>query len=187
MNENLKIITVSGKAQHGKDTFAQALCEELTSQGNKVLITHYADLLKYICRTFFNWDGNKDEKGRQILQYVGTDVVRKERPNYWVEFILSILELFGHNWDYVIIPDTRFPNEVEMLKTAYSNVAHIRVNRLNFENSLTEEQRKHPSETALDNIEPDFIFDNYGTIEDLKERIKATDWRLLYDSTVCGK
>ena len=54
-NPNVKIFAVSGKAQHGKDTFANVLYEELANKGHRVLLTHYADLLKYICKTFFNW------------------------------------------------------------------------------------------------------------------------------------
>ena len=176
MNEDLKIIAISGKAQHGKDTFATALSEELKNRGHKVHITHYADLVKYVCKTFFNWDGNKDEKGRTILQYVGTDIVRKERPDYWVDFILDILHMFGHNWDYVIIPDTRFPNEIDRLKEHCSNVKHIRVVRTDFESTLTEEQKNHPSETALDNVKADGIFWNKGTIEDIRELLKGWEF-----------
>ena len=76
MNKDLKIYAISGKAQHGKDTFAELLYQELTDKGYKVLVTHYGDLVKYICKTIFNWDGQKDEKGRHLLQYVGTDIFR---------------------------------------------------------------------------------------------------------------
>lgn len=170
-NPNIKIFAVSGKAQHGKDTFANILHEELTNKGYRVLLAHYADLLKYICKTFFSWNGEKDEKGRQILQYVGTDVVRKERPDYWVEFILNMLDLFGDNWDYVIIPDTRFPNEIDKLKEHYQKVEHIRIVRLDFESTLTQEQQNHPSEIALDNTLPDITIYNRSCLEELKELV----------------
>ena len=45
----MKVITISGKAQNGKDTTAGLLKAALEADGYKVLITHYADLLKYIC------------------------------------------------------------------------------------------------------------------------------------------
>ena len=172
-NLDIKLIAISGKAQHGKDTFAEALREELVSRGHRVLVTHYADLLKYICKTFFNWDGNKDEKGRQILQYVGTDVVRKQCPDYWVTFVISIIQMFSENWDYVLIPDTRFPNEIDMLKQYFDNVEHIRVMRPGFESTLTAEQKNHPSEIALDNTHPDRWFCNSGTIESMREELKG--------------
>lgn len=180
-NPNIKIFTVSGKAQHGKDTFANILYKELTNKGHRVLLTHYADLLKFICKSLFNWNGEKDKKGRQILQYVGTDIVRKERPNYWVEFVIDMIDLFGENWDYVIIPDTRFPNEIDMLKEKYDKVEHIRVVRPNFTSTLTEEQLKHPSEIALDNVIPDITIFNQGTMEELKELVN----NYIKDGVIC--
>lgn len=110
----MKIICISGKAQNGKDTTAKFLEETLTSQGHRVLIAHYGDLLKYICRAFFGWDGKKDEKGRSLLQYVGTDKIRAVSPDYWADFVVSILDIFPDEWDYVLLPDTRFPNEYEI-------------------------------------------------------------------------
>lgn len=180
-NPDIKIFAVSGKAQHGKDTYANILYEELTKNGHRVLLTHYADLLKYICKAFFNWDGQKDEKGRHILQYVGTDVVRKVRPNYWVEFVIDIIDLFGENWDYVIIPDTRFPNEIDMLKQKYQKVEHIRVKRPNFTSTLTPEQLNHPSETALDEVTPDITILNSGTLEELRTLVQHH----IRDGVIC--
>ena len=124
-----------------------------------------------MCRTFFDWDGNKDEKGRHILQYVGTDIIRKQAPDFWVNFISSVLTYFNENWDYVLIPDTRFPNEIDKLISNSFDVTHIRVVRPNFKNSLTEEQQNHPSETALDNVKPDFYIYNEGSIDELREKI----------------
>ena len=181
MNKDLKIYAISGKAQHGKDTFAELLYQELTDKGYKVLVTHYGDLVKYICKTIFNWDGQKDEKGRHLLQYVGTDIIRKEKPNYWVDFVVDIIKFFGENWDYVLIPDTRFPNEVDVLKENFNNVKHIRVTRPNFESTLTDEQKRHPSETALDDSWPDVKVPNVGTIDDLKVFIKEfVEYELKY-------
>ena len=168
MNKDLKIYAISGKAQHGKDTFAELLYQELTGKGYKVLVTHYGDLVKYICKTIFQWDGQKDEYGRHLLQYVGTDIVRSENPDYWVNFVADIIKFFGDNWDYVLIPDTRFPNEIDVLKENFNNVKHIRVARPNFESTLTDEQKKHPSETALDDSWPDVKVINAGTLDDLK-------------------
>lgn len=161
----MKIITISGKAKHGKDTVGKLLKEQLEEQGNKVLITHFADLLKYMCKMFFDWDGEKNEEGRTKLQYVGTDVIREQCPDYWVDFLMSVFNLFPNEWDYVIIPDSRFPNENDKLKGEF-DVVTIRVERPNFNNELTEEQQNHESETSLDN----YIFD-YKIINEGNENI----------------
>ena len=170
----MKILCISGKARHGKDFTAENLAEDLRILGKKVLITHNADLLKFMCKNLFGWNGEKDEKGRHILQYVGTDVVRKKTPDFWVDFLISVFNLFPDEWDYVIIPDCRFPNEIEKLKESGFDVTHIRVERVNFtvgilghinipfDNGLTEEAKSHISETALDNYPADICITNNG-------------------------
>lgn len=179
-NRNIKrVIVISGHAQNGKDTTACMLAEKLRGRGERVLIAHYADLVKYVCRTFFDWDGQKDEYGRQLLQYVGTDVVRTRYPDFWVDFIVRMLDLFFYdNWDVVIIPDTRFPNEIDRLREQGFNVDHLRIVRENFVSPLTEAQQRHPSETALDHVVPDHVIRNSGTLSELEaavnEYIKET-------------
>ena len=161
-----KIICISGKAQHGKDTTATILSAALEARGNKVLIFHYADLLKYLCRQYFDWNGEKDEAGRTLLQHVGTDVVRAKQPNYWVDFAKDFLKLFENEWDYVLIPDCRFPNEVEVMKSKFDAI-HLRVVRPNFDGPLSDEQKNHPSETALDNYPYDELITNNTSVSDL--------------------
>ena len=89
----MKIITISAKAGGGKDTTALQIQNQLEDMGYSVLITHYADLLKYICKEFWDWDGQKNDEGRTLLQRVGTDTVRKQNPDYWVDFLKGILKL----------------------------------------------------------------------------------------------
>lgn len=170
----MRIIAISGKAQHGKDTTAGILKRQLEVDGYRVLIVHYADLLKHICRSFFGWDGRKDDAGRHILQYVGTDIIRAKRPDFWADFIIDVLGLFPNEWDCVLIPDCRFPNEISRLKKAGFDSIHIRVVRRHFTSPLTAEQQSHPSETALDNCKPDYYLRNDGTLADLEKSI--SDW-----------
>lgn len=167
----MKILCISGKARHGKDTVAEIMKQQLTANGYRVLITHYADLLKYICGNFFGWNGRKDECGRQLLQYVGTDKIRKVNPDYWVDFLGNLLEMFHEEWDYVIIPDCRFGNEIYNLRHRGFNAQHIRVFRPDFDNGLTEEQKQHPSETALDDTVADFYIANEGSMWDLRRKV----------------
>lgn len=179
----MKIVCISGKAQNGKDTTAQFIPDELTAQGKKVLVTHFGDLVKYVCTKFFGWDGKKDEKGRTLLQYVGTDKIRAQSPDYWVDFIVGILSMFPDEWDYVLIPDTRFPNEYEILKNYGMDVSLLRVERPNFVSPLTQDQQRHPSETALDNYHYDIRVVNNGTLEDLQTMVIGLIRRGLFDWT----
>lgn len=168
----MKVLCISAKAQHGKDTAAGLIKDYLEAKGNRVLITHYADLVKFVCTKFFDWDGQKDEKGRTLLQYVGTDVISSQQPAYWVDFIIDILKFFNSEWDYVLIPDCRYPVEVERMKEEFETYL-LRVERPNFESCLTDKQKKHISETSMDNYTFDAVLYNDSTLEAFKEK---TNW-----------
>ena len=68
VRSKVKVITISGYAQAGKDLSAQLIKEKMALRGKKVLILHYGDYLKFIAKEYFGWDGKKDEKGRTLLQ-----------------------------------------------------------------------------------------------------------------------
>lgn len=166
-----KVILLSGKATTGKDATAKILKRLMEQDNKKVLIAHYADLLKYICKTFFGWNGEKDEEGRRLLQRIGTDVIRDKEPNFWVSFIAQVLLMFKNEWDITIIPDTRFPNEIEFMRLIFDTFT-VRVNRLNYQSPLTEEQQNHPSETALDGYQFDYYIDSESGLDKLEKEVK---------------
>lgn len=168
----MKVICISAKARHGKDASAEILKQIYEARGKRVLITHYADLLKYICKTFFGWNGEKDDYGRTLLQKVGTNVVGAKKPDFWVNFIVDILHLFDNEWDVILIPDCRFPVELERMRENFDTTL-LRIERPNFDNGLSEAQKQHASETSLDNYGYDFKIYNEGTLEDLKDHLEA--------------
>lgn len=149
------IVTISGKAESGKDTSALMLKEKLERDDKKCLIVHYADLLKFYAKQYFGWSGNKDNEGRTLLQKLGTDIVRARQPDFWVNAVANFIEVFESDYDYFFIPDTRFKGEIYHLLDRNFRVITLKVNRPNHQNNLTPEQRLHPSETSLD----DFVFD----------------------------
>jgi hypothetical protein len=175
----MKICCISAKARHGKDTAAEIIKEQLENRGHRVLITHFADLLKFICKQFFGWDGNKDEKGRTLLQYIGTDVVSAKNPAYWAEFIVDILKLFENEWDYVLIPDCRYPIEASTLKNVFDTIV-LRVERPDFDNGLTEAQKKHPSEVDMDQYNFDVILYNDGSLDEFKVKLEQFTKNYLF-------
>jgi hypothetical protein len=167
----MKIVTLSAKAQHGKDLTASILKEKLEHQNKKVLIVHYADYLKFICREYFGWDGQKNEKGRTILQQIGTEKIRTRDPDFHVGILTRMMKVFAKDYDYFLIPDTRFPNEIEYLKNNKFNIITLNVLRLNFENNLTPEQRQHKSEIALDGYNFDYYLKSESGIEALEKEV----------------
>jgi hypothetical protein len=72
------MILISGKAENGKTTAAELLKTKLEARGNKVVITRYAYYLKDLATRYCSWDGNKDIKGRELLQTLGTDIIRQK-------------------------------------------------------------------------------------------------------------
>lgn len=169
------IFIISGKSGHGKDTFANIIKEKLNNVGCNVMIIHYGDLVKYYLKQYYNWDGEKDEAGRKLLQTLGTDIVRNYDPNYWTEVVARFIAAVKNDWDCILIPDARFVNEVELTKYYCPEAKTIRIERYNEDNSLylnpalTEKQHKHPSETNLDDYEDfDYYVQNIG-LEELKE------------------
>lgn len=170
----MKIICISGKAHSGKDTAAVMIKRTLENNGCSVLVTHFADLLKYVCRAYFDWDGKKDDVGRSLLQYVGTNRVRAVDPDFWVSFVAKLLKIFHDEWDYVIIPDCRFPNEYEYLRdSGFGGDVHlVRIERPEDDGGLTAVQVRHPSETAMDSY-PCAVIQNTGTPEELERKIRV--------------
>ena len=172
----MQVIVISGKAQHGKDTTAGFLKDALEADGYSVLIAHYGDLVKYVCKMYLGWNGEKDEKGRQLLQELGTDIIRMKlnKPNFHVGRICEDIEICQDYVDYVLIDDTRFPNEIFYPKAMFDNkvvTVHI-VRTGDFHSALNDKQMHHPSETALDD------FDGYDYI------IEAKDLDELYSAVL---
>lgn len=149
----MKRVLFSGKAESGKSTAAETTKDALKARGYKVIKLSYGDYVKYTAKMLFGWDGNKDEAGRTLLQWWGTDKVRAKNPHYWVDTVIRLVDIISDMYDYVIIDDVRYPNEITRW-TGYDTFT-VRVERPGHENSLTPEQRAHASETSLDNYDFD--------------------------------
>lgn len=170
-------IILSGKSGSGKDMTAQFMKEELAKHGQKALVIHYADAVKWFCRDFLDWDGKKDEVGRTLLQMVGTDIVRAKHPNFWVGIVVGLIQAFEpyKDFDVAIIPDARFPNEVNISLENLKNCVSVRIERKNADGTdwinptLTEDQRNHPSETSLDCFAFDYVIHNDEGLDTLRE------------------
>lgn len=160
----MKVILLSGKAEAGKTTAAEALKKTILDSRPtlKVIIMSYGSYLKETAKQLWGWDGEKDKAGRELLQWWGTDVVRKKNPSFWVDTVVRLADVASDCIDYLIVDDNRFPNEIEAWKD-YNHVS-IRIERPGHISKLTPEQLKHPSETALDSYDFDYKF--YASTKD---------------------
>jgi len=134
---------------------------------------------------------------REMLQIIGTEAMRNNlHPDVWVNALMcgyiksndklirtteDLLEEWEEgeypNW---IITDMRFPNEMQAIKA--NGGITIRVVRpclkcggTNYHKLSCYEQneKQHPSETALDDAKFDYEIINDGTLEDLIEKVEG--------------
>lgn len=170
------IICISGVAGSGKDTLAEVLQYTLKYRYNKkILIVHNADLVKYAAKIFFKWDGSKNEEGRTLLQTLGTDLIRnKEQEDYWVNFLITMVKASSDMlYDYIIIPDCRFLNEINRWIDEGFTVYSIKRVRDNLKSKLTDSQKNHSSETSINDIQCTYCCDSQ-TYQEL------SDWSNIF-------
>jgi len=165
-----RIILVSGKAEHGKSTFASALQKNLPNS----VVVNFADRLKRMCGDFLGWDGQKDEKGRKLLQEIGTEMIEEKGvPHYWVSSMLGDISLLSDKVDYVIIGDWRFKKEIYYMieKIGHAAIIPIKVFRPGHISALTQEQLNHKSEVDLDDLFC-ITLENSSSMEELLDNAK---------------
>jgi len=170
----MKIFLISGKARNGKDTTADIIRNYYDKKNMKTTNDSYAYYMKDYAKRITGWDGSDETKPREFLQQFGTNLVRsKIDDNFFIDRMVGDLKVFEYFYDIVTISDGRFPNELDTIKNNFDNVTTFKIYRPNFDNGLTEEQKEHPSETALDNYENyDYVVENNGTVEDLRNKIE---------------
>jgi hypothetical protein len=98
---------------------------------------------------------NGNMTGREVLQFVGTEIFRRMKDNVWIEATMNKIIRDGPS--VAIITDIRFPNEVKGVQDRGGKV--IRFTRAPFKEDM------HPSECSLDEDRYDwnnfdFVIDN---------------------------
>ena len=186
-------IAISGKANSGKDTASKLFIDAVKSVENEfrgAKSVAFADPIKKIIKIMFPKTKHKFLYGpskyrmeiiegarknglpvsiRQLAQEIGTDIGREYNKNIWIDALdyeMRKAEKKGLN--IFIIKDVRFENEHKYAK----DNGYITI-RLRRNEQLT---MSHSSETEQDTIpdsEYDYVLNNDGTIEDLKNSIFA--------------
>jgi dephospho-CoA kinase len=172
------IITVSGKAGAGKDTIA----DYLINRYNFTKIS-LADPIKRMVQDVFAlsentvYDRNEREKPlnqwggksvRQFLQLIGTELFRDNiDQDIWVKSLY--LKIKDSLKEYVI-PDVRFPNELNYLKNNVpkGELISIKVIRAGCDGVVG--INNHRSESF--ELNTDYTIQNNGTVEELYEKIE---------------
>jgi hypothetical protein len=161
MFEKSAAIFIAGNMFSGKSTCAKMLMDLIGEQNLTGAITPLAFPIKCIATKYMGWDGKKDEKGRKLLQVIGTGCGRIYNPDCWVSYLVDkyIPSLPVYPLDFVIIDDWRFPNERDYIKN--NPLYEVYTIKLYREGNHSD---THPSENSLPpetNYYDYFINNNY--------------------------
>ena len=169
------IISLVGYSKSGKDEVAKIIQElhpQYSIQKFAAKLKEVASVLLGVPKQLFEEQWYKDMclgvkwdhmTVRQFLQRLGPDCIRFGlHQDTWVNALFSDYKQ-GDSW---LISDTRFINEAQYVKDAGGLI--IRVNRPGITPA-----NDHYSEVELDSWKYDYVIENDGTIEDLKNKIKA--------------
>lgn len=190
------LIGICGLIGSGKGTVADLLVEE-----HQFVKLSFADKLKDGVSAIFGWDramleGDSDESrqwreeedlfwtkelGRKItprivLQEFGTECMRKGFDDgIWVSLVKQ--EIIRNPKTNFVIPDVRFPNEANMIKSIQGEVWRLRrgadpVWFRMYQDIGVEPKDIHQSEWAWANVNFTAILDNHGTKEQLKNLVQ---------------
>ena len=172
-NRNPKIYLFSGKARNGKDTGAAFLKKFYEDDGKKVIYSRAGKYIKFYAMEMTDWDGSEETKPRELLQTLGTDVIREKlgKAEMFIERQLDDIEIYSYFYDAIIVPNIRLPREIESVKEKFDNVVTIKINRINFETNLTGSEQKHRTETAMNSYTDfDYVVTN-DTLEQYERDI----------------
>lgn len=163
----LKVVGIAGKQNSGKDTLANVFVD------HGYVKMSFADPLKVAVKHLFRiservlWGNSemRDPRTRNILQVLGTDIVRKLDTDIWITRLFErINEYATEQCDYldrceplepgtvpkIVVPDVRFPAEAHALRTHFGAPV-ILISRPDV---LVQDtwSTLHESETAVDDI-----------------------------------
>lgn len=187
------IIGICGLIGSGKGTVADILVDQGFTK------VSFADKLKDGVSTIFGWDramleGDTDESRqwreqpddfwcnetqmevtpRLVLQLFGTDCMRDGfYDGVWVSLLKkTILDNPGN----YVVPDVRFENEIEMIRSIGGEVWEVKRNvdpewLIEYETTGVEPTTVHPSEWRWIKSKKDEVITNDSTLQDLNRQV----------------
>lgn len=129
-------------------------------------------------------DSEYGDEVRRLWQRFGTDVMRAEDPNYWVN--KAQRAILDSGYDKVVLSDCRFPNEADMIYALGSPGDEEPVGWADFPHHVTSvwqvirpdlEAGDHISEQYAGSMAEEISIHNYGTLAELAEPVQiATEY-----------
>lgn len=166
--KNPMIILIAGKARSGKNTICEWIKQSFLNDGKKVVVSPYTKYLKRYIEEITGMSMDDENKPRDLLQQLSSKLIKKElnNSNFFIKRQLEDINFYCYFMDVIIIPDVRFPEEIEEIRKHFSNVIAIGVERLDYISTLTKEQQKDITEISLDNYQDyDYKIKNTNELE----------------------
>lgn len=134
-------------------------------------------------------NGLKINNVRELLQVIGTDLIRKYNPKWHINNMLKDIESYSED-KLIVIDDVRFPNEVEAIKECGGDVYFIiRPNYLNVSNHESEKSLKwqdfDKSHILLNDGTLDFFCLSFLLLYRNNFEVKLKNGIILNDNTWC--
>jgi hypothetical protein len=167
----MKIIFLGGKANSGKDSSAEFIDEYYRSRGLDVVNIQISYYIKMYAKEIAKWDGDNETKPRQLLQDLGTELIRKQIDEYFfIKRIIQDIDIYSRYFDIITISDGRLPEEFAAVKLAYPETVTVHVTRPGYSSKLSKDQKAHVTESLVDEIEYDLDLVNDGTLEEFQTK-----------------
>jgi hypothetical protein len=168
-------IGFTGFAGAGKDTAADALFRK-----SDIMYAHFAfaDEIKRFAKSI-GWDGNKDNRGRPLLQDIGM-AGRNYNPDTWVNMAAARVGRSA-SLTPVVWTDVRFANEAEFIRQRGGIIIEIARD--------SQVPCDHVSEISHLGFKPNYVIKNNATIDALHKEvleIVAKEARLRIDRALFG-
>jgi dephospho-CoA kinase len=172
------IVGLIGKKGHGKDTFADYLVKEYG-----FVKLSFAEPLKRVCKELFLltdrqlYDCHEKEKvderwgksPRQLMQIIGTDILRKYYDeDIWVNLLLKNMEQnLNKN---IVICDIRHPNELDAVMS-FQKSQDVKIYRIERDNyTISDSHITENFQLENNSIE---IIKNNNNLDCLYQKIKT--------------
>jgi hypothetical protein len=178
------VLGLCGYAGSGKDCAAQGLIKQgwarvsfadgIREMALRINPMIYEPVTTRMAVAEHGWEGAKAKYPaiRKLLQNLGTAARDTIHEDVWVDVADSRASALLAKGVNVVFTDVRFPNEVQTIYGWGSHedheVAIVRITRPG-----VGPVNNHISETAIDDITPDFEIENSGTPEELQEKLVA--------------
>lgn len=150
IRNDITLVGLSGYAGSGKDYIATNYFRDRYGFFNVSLAWH----LKVECvakgkATYDEVFNTKPPRVRKLMQIMGTEQGRNVwGEDIWVNTTFSWIKIFNEDWgiNKFVIPDVRFPNELDAIHSVGGKVYRIISDR---DSDLTEKAKQHASEKSL--------------------------------------